>query len=745
MNCNNNKYGYIYIRSHEYYHYYNAYKLGKTLNIPERDTTYVTGEIKRGWFEDVYEFSDTKSYNIEKRISVIERILQSEFYNYNIYIDGGKEFYKKDIKYLIEPSLIKYGIEYKRLTKEEIHNLIRKYRLKKLYNKINKTKLVNLLKALSSKPKSNKQILNIPTPREDQNEIIEKSYEYFQSKNKGLLVLMCGVGKTLISLWITQKLGLHKMIIGVPNTLLLNQWEKVISLLFQDYPYLIVSSGVTFETIHLFLEKYKSKCIIITTYSSSYKVYESSEHNNYIFDMKINDECHHLSSNNLHKQGKTFINMLKIKSIKQLSLTATLKIIENQQDKRDEEIVISNDNIEYFGEIIERKCLLWAINKNVICDYDIQTITTDDERFENIFDVLKINNNQDKRLFLSAYSSLESIDKNHTHHLLIYSNNKKNSSKIIDFINLLLTNKYFDIPKLYYSNYDSEINTNEQKNIIKNFDASSYGIISCVYCLGEGWDFPLLDGVVFAENMSSNIRIVQSALRACRKNKNDESKRSKIILPVLYKDDWLDNNDNVDLKKVKEVIYQMGLEDETIMQKVKVFKINSVRTAGKKPDNPNPNNYIGEYDEELTQKLRLKTIKRSALGITYEKARKIIAEKNITSKNEYYELCDNDIRLTKEPEIVYKGKFTNWIDYLSIERKYYDLETCKSKVEEYLSLYSYLKDFGVELSKITVELCKLDSLFPPKELWVEYYNVNELSDIIIISNIKKKRKTALIY
>lgn len=39
------------------------------------------------------------------------------------------------------------------------------------------------------------------------------------------------------------------------------------------------------------------------------------------------------------------------------------------------------------------------------------------------------------------------------------------------------------------------------------------GIIACVYCLGEGYDIPLLDGVVFAENMTSNIRIVQSALR----------------------------------------------------------------------------------------------------------------------------------------------------------------------------------------------------------------------------------------
>ena len=75
----------------------------------------------------------------------------------------------------------------------------------------------------------------------------------------------------------------------------------------------------------------------------------------------------------------------------------------------------------------------------------------------------------------------------------------------------------------------------------------------------------------------------------------------------------------------------------------------------------------------------------------YEKARKIIADKNIKSKESYYELCERDNRLSKEPEIDFKGQFANWIEYLSIERVYYDLETCKNKVVEYLALYNEIK------------------------------------------------------
>jgi len=73
--------------------------------------------------------------------------------------------------------------------------------------------------------------------------------------------------------------------------------------------------------------------------------------------MKINDECHHLTSSNMKLENitKTYIEMLNIKSIKQLSLTATLKNLETSNIDLS---IVSNDNINYFGEIIDRKCLL---------------------------------------------------------------------------------------------------------------------------------------------------------------------------------------------------------------------------------------------------------------------------------------------------------------------------------------------------------------------------------------------------
>ena len=725
-----NMYGYIYIRNHKYYEADNVYKLGIAKNIPERDTQYATGEYVRGSFINVYEVS-------LKQMLLIERLLQNEFKNLNKRLNGGTEFFDIKILNMIEPYFKKIGIIYKKLSKEEINNLTRENRIKNSIKKINKDFLIKSLKF----KRTNREISDI-TPRRDQNIIIEKSFDHFAINDKGMLVLMCGVGKTLISIWITKKLNSNTILIGVPNILLLKQWEKIICCMFEFTPYLLVSSGITEKDIYEFIKICKKKCIIITTYSSSHKIFNSLKNLDFSFDMKINDEVHHLTSNNMKDgESKTFVNMLKIKSKKQLSLTATLKILENDENKSDEDIIVSNDNINYFGNIIDRKCLLWAINNNVICDYLIQTIICNEYKLNDMFLKFNIIKEVDKRLFLSAYSSLKSISTNQSHHLLIYSNNKDNSTKIINYINNLLENNYFNLINFYCSSYHSEMKINQQKDILMNFEKSNFGIVSCVFCLGEGWDFPLLDGVVFSENMSSNIRIIQSALRASRKNREKPDKITKIILPILNQEDWLENNDNSDYKKIREVIYQMALEDNTVIQKMKVFKINV--TSNKNNFNKE-NNYdideFGEFEKELTDKLILKTVRRTSINISYEKAKNIIQSKKIKNKIEYYECCKKDIRLSEDPEITYKEEFRNWIEYLGIKKIYYEIEICKKKVNEYILSNRKIKDNSLDISKICNELCKSDDNFPPYGLWAEYYKLKDLSQIIDYNNKKKKKK-----
>ncbi len=110
--------GFIYIRSHESYDKYDAYKLGKAQNCLDRESIYITSEIKKGNYELVLEVNDN---------SKIEKKLQKHFIKLglHVYIDGGTEFFKKDIINLVIPYLDKNNLYYKKLSQEELDNLNR--------------------------------------------------------------------------------------------------------------------------------------------------------------------------------------------------------------------------------------------------------------------------------------------------------------------------------------------------------------------------------------------------------------------------------------------------------------------------------------------------------------------------------------------------------------------------------------------------------------------------------------------
>jgi predicted helicase len=702
---------------------------------------------------DLWKFEIKKSdYNCYQIDDMIQKMSIEKEFPYKKYkgLGGGKEHYyfNNDI-HKIDEFLKFYNIEAKcekidiNKLEKEMQNLNEKETKKEIDKEDEKkekiTKSVDIKKLLEIYNKKNMQISSVKNPREDQKIILNESINHFEKNDKGILILMCGVGKTLISLWICQLLKMNKILVGVPNILLLEQWEKEIKSVFYDTNILLVKSGIKKEDIEEYLNKNNNKCIVITSYASCHKVFSATVKNNFQFDMKINDECHHLTTSNMQEEGttKTYIEMIHIKSKKQLSLTATIKYLENTIN---DNITISNSSVEYFGEIITRRNLLWAIQKGILCDYIVQTIITDKFALIELLKKFKIEEENLQRLFLSAYSTLKSINDNNSHHLLIYSNKIENAEKILEYIGMLLKDKYFVLPDLYCSTYDGEMKTKTQLDILKKFKHSKCGIICCVYCLGEGWDFPLLNGVVIAENMSANIRIVQSALRASRKNINEPNKITKIILPILNRDDWLDNSENSDFKKVREVIYQLSLEDETILTKLKVCKINIEKHGPPKPKNLiDELSKFGEYEEELTQNLKLKSIPRYALDTTYEKAKKIISEKmiKIRNKDDYCKVCDIDVRLPKDPEERFKGKF-DWIDYLGINGNFYEYDECKEKINKYLTDNIELKKKSLNLDFICKELCKIDEKFPPYGLWIEYYKIKSLDNIININLSKKK-------
>jgi len=733
--------GYIYIRTNSYWDADDICKMGKTKQLAERDGQYATSELRRGRFSLVVEVVND---------DWLERQLQQEFQQFNVHVDGGVELFNKAIIFQIEPYLKRNGIQHRILSGNEIDDMVRLYKM---------TTNIQQDKDPTTKMDAVIQQICLLTPRQDQQLIIDQSVAHFEHvAHKGVLVLMCGIGKTLLSLWITQrlwKLSLFintSILIGVPNLLLLKQWKGVIQQLFPAIPVLLVKSQVSTTDIIQWIQKYPNG-IVISMYQSSLKLVEATTHLHYTFGMKILDEVHHLTTSNVEtaETKRSNIQILRVPAINQLSLTATLKDIEKDETNTN---IISNADTEHFGNVIDEKGLLWAIRNNIVCDYHIQTIVTKDDQIDAHLSLFRITDADDARLWHGAYSGLKSIQDGHSHHLLIYANTHEQLKKTVKYIRMLLNEHYFNLPDLYYEYYDSIIDTTskeqKQKNesIMAKFKSCRYGIIACAYCLGEGWDFPALDGVVIPVNMTSSIRIVQSILRASRKNSAEPNKITKIILPILNCDEYNDicdkKNESDDLKKVREVIKQLADEDESIEHKIKAFTY----TIEKYDNNTKIHRLeynelcFGDYDDELTQKIRLKTVKRTECTVSFEKARKILADHHVKSKDAYYELCKINCRLTPTPETRYKS--FNWVTYLSIEADmYYDVETCKRKATMYVKEHSELKTrYHLNLVGLVKELCRLDPLFPPHDLWVELYEI-PLETLIVFPTVVKKSKVLI--
>ena len=69
------------------------------------------------------------------------------------------------------------------------------------------------------------------------------------------------------------------------------------------------------------------------------------------------------------------------------------------------------------------------------------------------------------------------------------------------------------------------------------------------------------------------------------------------------------------------------------------------------------------------------------------------------------------------------------------------LKLVKKKCKEIINKNPELKNYKLNLNYLCEELCKKDNNFPPIELWVDYYKVSALNEIIRIIN---KSKTKLL-
>lgn len=641
---------------------YNTIKIGSTKYPINRLNQYKTGYYSI----DNKELKYLKLYLIDKNCYDIDEQLKYDTdrgfirYRENGYINVGTEFYKLSNINLLEKWFDKNNIiwqEYNILNCQINNN-----------NQLIKENNINLINSM----------INL---RDYQYDTYNKMVIYYNNNNTGILLWSCGLGKTIISLYFIKRQNYKKILIGVPSIILRNQFIDNINNLFID-PIIIIDENP--------MPNINKIIFVVTTYHSCNK------YKNNIFDFIVGDECHHLVSNNKLKYAsdKQFIKFHNLKATKKLYMTATIK----------NALSISMNNKNYFGNIIDEKKINWAIENKYITDYRFIII-----KDNNIFiDLIFANDNiTNKNLLLSCYLTLEALHKTDgLSHILLYTNSCENSDLANQYIKKILDKKLFNIKinDIYYNALHSKNNDiNNLEHELNRFKLAKYGIISCINLFGEGFDIPILNGIVIAENMESYIKITQYCMRANRLflNKN----LAYYIIPYIA------DNDKKSFEKIITIINNFRYENSNILDKIRIYSKNIDNNKNLK--NKISNNNIDDYNYDIYDPLLL-TIKK---------------EINMNNnKLQEYNFIKNKLAIYK-----FKTKYDQNINKILEEYKLSDIENIENYfIYQWINWYKFL---GIDYSEFPktksewYDLCK-DHLIN----WNTYMNFAKNKELPLMPN-----------
>jgi predicted helicase len=697
--------GYIYIRTNEWCESKKLYKVGITKSIKDRNNTYITGEIIRGKFIKIFELDFINDNDNDKQLKFIDNIIKIKFKKLNVYIDAGTEFYDITIIDKIDDFLLKNNIKFTLVNEEE---------LKKLNRKI-KYSFTNII---------NKYIeFRKITPKPHQIEILNIIDDFYFNNNIGNLIWTCGLGKSLMSILITQKLKFKKIIIGVPSCFLQHQFASEITQIFTNKNNVFIGSSTTNDiSIKSFLSKNTDgPLFIITTYHSCH-LYVNED---IIFDFKIADECHHLVGKDNNSDKHRFILFHKINSLKTLYMTATIKTID------DKDKCYSMNNEKIFGKTIDEKTFKWGIEKKIITDYKIIII---ENQFQELLEIKhKISSTiSNKELFICVYLTLKLLtifkEKSPTH-ILIYTNEIKDAELANNYIKEILSYDIIDInhDDLYYNSLHSQVENHKIiQDGLEEFQKKKYGIISCVQLFGEGINCPIIDGITIACNMISKIKIVQYLLRANRLYRKNPNKIAYYNIPYLSNENYLN---------IKHIIKQLANVDESIEQKIMVSQMSCFSSS--LPHIKPSYEFINNPDLLLKLKMKLRNSKDLICDLTeeeneYNYIKSINKYLNLTCRIDYANSKEKHENFIENPDIYFlnKGVWVNWCDFLG-----YDTSLFIPTKQKWIN---FCKKYEVKTIEDYNKLSLIHKTLPkdPEDFYNAFSNIaNELQ----LFNNKKRR------
>ena len=649
--------GYIYIRRNPWWDTMNIVKLGKSNNVNDRDSGYITGEPIPGIFIKIYEVHDNTS---------VEKQLQNKLKNYHKYTEGGgTEFYDKIIVNIIENVMEELNISFNKVN-------------------INQTPPATPSKSPPITPPTSTKVKSF-NDRQYQLDIIKIGYNLLLTLFKFYLELATGGGKSYIVFNILNKIKPDTIVIFTPRKTINKQniSIKYLSLLEDDYNIYDQNSNKSFN------EFYKQgKNIIVACIQSYETIYEYLT----TYDMGNVfvwfDEAHWMVENWINTElTDSKIYILRSDNIKYRLFTSA---------SPNANIVEQNENI--FGKLIKYINVKDLIKLKYLCPIIPYIFKVKEYNVDYCKTILNDFKEYNRNWGLSFHNNCMNAFNMFYKHYEYYKNG---ITDIKPYLLISLTQDILNDER--YKNIRLNSNFKDFKEYEKISNSIAYVVKKC----DMGYDFEKIDYISLTDKKMSLSDLIQCIGRGLRSDKLGENKTNLykqlyLMIPNYIDEDEVDNYDSI-ISVMQYLQYDIGLE-------WKDFKFKNPPD-----DSESKTKNSEEYDGEKVIKSKiLEAIKLKKIDWNIKKLIIYCKNNNIHSNSEYYE-CKEKYPLVL-PDIIPNG--FHWCDTYR-QHDYYNKTECIEKIKNIMESNTELEEID-DHDEIFEKLNNIDSKIPNVCLWSFY-------------------------
>lgn len=501
-------------------------------------------------------------------------------------------------------------------------------------------------------------------PRPHQDEALASIVVGLENNDRATVVMACGTGKSLVSLWAAERFAGKMVLVLVPSLALvrqlLHEWLRETS--WEQFSFMCVCSDPTVtkgaddlvvhqsdldfpvttnsSVVHAYLSKsFPGTRIVFSTYQSAQVVAEGmpldADGQRLPFDLGIFDEAHKTAS----RDGTRFSFALEDRNLpirKRLFFTATPRHYDvRKKDKEGENtLVYSMDKPEIYGPVVHTLSFAEAARRGIICDYKvvISVVTSDmvDDHLLQKGEVIVGGDAVKARQVALQIALQKAVEKYGVSRIFTFHGSVKAARSFTSADSEGISQHLPEFNTLHVS---GEMPTARREDQMKAFRQADKAVMSNARCLTEGVDVPAVDMVAFISPRKSKVDIVQATGRAMRRS---PGKEFGYVMVPLFVEQAANESIEEALKRtgyddVWDLLGAMREQDEVLVDIIRHMQEDKGRTGGYNESR------FTERVEVLGPSVSLETIRESitaecldSLGVSWdERFGELLAYKEI--------------------------------------------------------------------------------------------------------------------